>query len=165
MIIYYDNKFNQNELFVLILLITTYIIVFSLPKRFPRLISAIFILYAIAWGHFCDHTVSIKPFDFYDVNDSSAYQIFDFLSYLMYGPFGYFIVYFFDRLKLKKQHAIPYTLLWSLIALGLEYTALKMGVYHYQKGWKMQYSIPAYLLIISVLLIMYYKLCRPKEAS
>lgn len=160
MTVYYDYQFNQNEWFILLLLITTYTLVFLLPKRFSMPVSMVFILYGIALGHFVDHTVSVQPFDYYDVNDSSSYQLFDFLSYVMYGPFSYFIVYFFDRFKLKKQHILFYIILWSLLAIGLEYIGIKLGVYHYEKSWKIQISFPSYLAINSILLTLYYKLCR-----
>jgi len=163
MIIIYDSLFNQNEWFIIVLLITTYTIVFLLPKRFSVLISTIFILYGIAIGHFLDHTISIQPFDFYDVNDSSLYEFWDFLSYIMYGPFSYFIVYFFDKFKLKKQHILFYIVLWSLIAFGLESIGVKLGVYQYEKGWKIASSFPSYLAINSILLTLYYKLCRQNE--
>lgn len=145
------------------MLITGYTVVFLLHKRFPVLVSLIFILYGIFIGHFVDHTISVAPFDFYDVNDTSSYELFDFLSYMMYGPFSYFIVYFFDRLKLKKQQALFYIIFCGLIAVCFEWVGLNVGIYHYQKGWRIQYSFPSYLLIISVLLTLYYKLCRRKS--
>lgn len=116
-------------------------------------------------GHFFDHTISVPPFDFYDVNDSSNYEFFDFLSYLMYGSFSYFILYFFDRLNLKKKHALFYIFFWSLVAIGFEWVGIKFGVYHYEKGWRLQYSLPVYLVVISVLLAIYYKLWRQKITS
>jgi uncharacterized membrane protein len=163
MTVYYDNQFNQNEWFIIILLIATYTWVFLLPKRFPVLLSVIFLLYGIAVGHFLDHTISVPPFDYYDVNDNSSYQFFDFLSYLMYGPFSYSIVYFFDKFNLKKKHILFYIALWSLIALSFEWLGVKFGVYHYNKGYKMQFSYPAYLAIITILITIYYKLCKAKE--
>jgi hypothetical protein len=71
--------------------------------------------------------------------------------------------YKFDRFKLKKQHIILYILLWSLIAVGFECIGIKLGVYHYDKVWKIQFSFPSYLAINSILLALYYKLCRQKE--
>lgn len=162
MIIYYDNRFDQNEWFIIVLLITMYAIVFLLPKRFSAAKSIVFILYAIVLGHFFDNSISLEPFDLYDVNDNSYFELFDFLSYIMYGPFSYFIVYFFDRFKLKKQHILLYTVLWSAIAVSLEWAGIKFGVYHYDKGWRLQYSFPIYLLVVSALLALYYKLCRDK---
>lgn len=165
MTVYYDTQFNQNEWFVIVLLITTYILVFLLPKRFPVLISIIFLLYGIAFGNFLDHTISVYPFDFYDVNDSSDYEFFDFLTYVMYGPFSYFVAYFFDRLKLKRQHIFFYIIFWSLVAICFEWVGIQLGVYHYDKGWRIQYSFPGYLAINSILLALYYKLCRQKTVQ
>ena len=158
MIIYYDNKFNGNEWFIILLLIITYTLVLLLPKRFPLLISIIFLLYGITAGHFFDHTISIQPFDYYDVNDNSYYNVFDFLSYVMYGPFSYFIAYVYHKFKLKKQHVLFYIISWSLIALSFEWVGVKLGVYHYKKGYHIIISFLIYLGINSVFMTLYYKL-------
>lgn len=131
-----------------------------LPKRFPILISVIFLLYGTTVGFYLDHTLSLRPLDFYDVNDNSTYELFDFLTYIMYGPFSYYISYFFDKFKLKKQHLLFYIVLWSFIALGFEWVGVQLEVYQYEKGWKIEYSYPSYLVIVSVLMYLYYKLCR-----
>jgi hypothetical protein len=163
MTVYYDNRFNQNEWFIIVLIIIMYTIVFLLPKRFPVLISAIFLLYGIFIGFLLDKSISEPPFDYYDVNDNSLFELFDFLSYIMYGPFSYLIAYFFDRFKLKKQHILFYLVLWSSIAFLFEWIGIKFGVYHYEKGWRLEFSFPSYLAINSILLTLYYKLCRKKE--
>lgn len=159
---YYDNQFNQNEWFIIILTLVAYAIAYLLPRRFPKLISAVFILYGIFLGQFIDHTLGLNPFEFYDVNDSSYFEFFDLLSYVMYGPFSYFIPYFFDKFRLKRQHIILYIVVWSLIALGLEWVGIQMEVYHYEKGWHIQYSFPSYLAINSILMALYYKLYKCK---
>lgn len=157
MTIYYDNRFNQNEWFVLILLLA-YVIVFFLPRRFPLLTSALFILFGIASALFMDHAISVEPIDLYDVNDSSKYTILDFLLYCGYGPFSYLMVYILDKFKLKRQHSIFYIPLCSALALGFEWLAHQLGVFHYRNEYKIQYSFPVYLVIFSILLTLYFKL-------
>lgn len=163
MIIYYDNRFNLNELVIIFTLIAAYTVVFLLPRRFPILITIIFILYGITSGHFTDHTISIQPMDYYDVNDTSYYEVYDLLSYLMYGPFSYFTVYFFDKYKLKKQHIILYVIAWGILSLSFEWVGVMIGLFHYDKGWKLPFSFPIYLFFDSILMFLYYKLCRQDD--
>jgi hypothetical protein len=162
MTVFYDDRFNQNEWFVLMLLLS-YAIVFFLPRRFPPLISSLFLLFGISSALFMDHAVGIKPIDFYDVNDSSRYTIMDFLLYCAYGPFSYLIIYLFDKFKLKKQHSLFYIPACSAIALGFEWLADQLGVFHYKNGYQVQYSFPIYLVIFSILLALYFKLWIQKN--
>lgn len=165
MTVYYDTLFNKNEWFIIVLLIAAYIAVLLLPKRFPLLISAVFLLYGIFVGFFVDNTIGLPPFDLYDVNDSYYFELFDFLTYVMYGPFSYFIVYFFDRFRMRRKHLLIYIVFWSLTAVGFEWLGINFEVYQYEKGWRLQYSFPSYLLICSFLMILYYKLCRQRESE
>lgn len=161
MTIYYDNKFNQNEWFVLTLLLC-YIIVFLLPKRFPLLTSLLFLLFGISIAIFMDHSISINPIDFYDVNDSSKFELYDFLLYFAYGPFSYLMVYFFDKFKLKKRQILLYIPLCSFAAMGFEWLAKQFGVFHYKNGYQILYSLPIYLVVFSILFYFYFKLYRDK---
>jgi hypothetical protein len=63
-------------------------------KTVPLSLSIMYFIVGIFMGVLFDHTSSIEPFDYYDVNDSSRYEFFDFMSYIMYGPFTYLIIYF-----------------------------------------------------------------------
>jgi hypothetical protein len=162
MITYYDNRFNQNEIFVLALLLF-YIVVFKLPRRFPTLISIVLILFGIASAIFMDHAISLQPYDFYDVNDNTKYNIFDFLLYCGYGPFSYFMIYIFDIFNLKKHHSVFYITAFSLVALGFEWVADMLGVFHYKNGYKIIYSYPIYLVIFSILFMLYFKLYKNEQ--
>lgn len=160
--IYYENQFNQNEWFILTVLIITFGIIFFLPKRFP---ISIFILYLIVGtfaGLSVDHTISIKPFDYYDVNDSSKYEIFDFLTYMMYGSFTYIVIYFYDKLNITGYANIYYVVIWAVAAILMEWIGLQIGVFHYKNGYKIFYSVPIYLFVLS-LYILYYHLINRKS--
>jgi hypothetical protein len=159
-VIYYDHQFNQNEWFVLTLLTMSILTVMILPKRFPPSITIIYLLVGVFLGMLLDHTISIKPIDFYDVNDSSNYQLFDFLTYVMYGPFGYFIIYFHDKFTIKGYANIFYILGWSSVALILEWTGVQFGVFHYKDGYKILFSFPIYLVVQSIVILFYLTLKR-----
>jgi hypothetical protein len=162
-IIYYDNKFNGNEWFVISVLIIGLAVICILPRRFPRKLSAVYFLYGVFTGFFFDHTISVEPIDFYDVNDNSSYQVMDFLTYLMYGPFSYIFVYLYDSWKIKSAHVPIYILTWVLLAMGMEWIGLKIGVYHYKNGYELYYSFPIYLLVQSAFIILIYALRKKQE--
>lgn len=148
----YDHQFNANEWFVLVTLVIGFLLFFIIPKRFSVKERIFFLLFGMYSGKFFDHTISIKPFDFYDVNDNSSYQLIDFASYAMFAPFGYFFMYIYDKLQLKKWMVILYILTWSIIAIVIEYIATKLGVYHYKNGYKLLYGLPIYILTQSLLI-------------
>lgn len=154
-VIYYDHQFNQNEWFVLALLSVSILAVMILPKRIPPSITIIYLLVGVFLGMLFDHTISIEPIDYYDVNDSSNYQFFDFLTYVMYGPFGYFIIYFHDKFAIKGYANLLYILGWSSVAIILEWTGVQFGVFHYKNGYKMLFSFPIYLVVESMLILFY----------
>lgn len=156
----YDQQFNQNEWFVVIVLFITYIIIYKLPKRFSKATTITLILIGIYIGMLSDHSISIPPFDFYDVNDNSSYQVFDFLTYVMYGPFGYLFLYYFDYFKIKGFKIMLYVILWTSIAMLMEYVATKFGVFHYKQGYRILFSVPIYLWFQSCVIVYYHFMKR-----
>lgn len=153
----YDNRWNANEWFVIGMLIVGAAILTLLPKRFPLRWSAVFTLYGIFAGLFLDHSISVKPVDYYDVNETSKYEFLDFLTYLMYGPFSYLFAYLLDRWSVKPSYAPLYVLGWSILSIGVEWVADRAGVFHYKNGYGLYYSFPIYLLMSSLYLVFLYK--------
>lgn len=153
MIIYYDNRWNANEWFVLATLAIGYTLLFMFPRRFTVQWSTVYLIYGVFAGLFLDHSISVAPVDFYDVNDNSSYEFIDFLTYVMYGPFTYMFAYLHDRLRIKPSGTPLYVLVWSLFSLGVEWIAVQAGVFHYKNGYQICYSFPIYLLMSSLFLI------------
>lgn len=165
MIIVYDNQFNQNEWFVILVLLLGILAVWMTPKRFPPKNFIIYLLFSTFVGMVFDHTISIEPFDFYDVNDNSGYQVMDFLTYVMYGPFGYFYVYIYDYFKIHVKYRTLYIIGWALAAVGWEIFAHKMGVFHYKNGYGIPYSFPIYLGVLSVHLYFFETIQKITDTS
>lgn len=115
-------------------------IVILLPKRFPRKNAIVYFMSGVFSGFFFDHSLSVEPVSFYDVNDVSKYEFMDFLSYWTYGPMSYLFCYIYDWLQIKPSRIPIYLLIWSLIAVGFEWLAVAAGVFHYQQGYKLSYS-------------------------
>jgi hypothetical protein len=155
MVTVYDQQFNMNEWFIIIGLILSYTAYFLLPRRFPLSMTIIFFMFGIFIGTIFDHTISVGPFDFYDVNDNSLFNFMDFLTYILYGPIAYFFVYFIDRYALKNYQLIIYILVWSLIAIVVESLGVIVGVFHYKNGYEIYYSFIIYLFIQSFNVYVY----------
>ncbi|TLS34928.1 hypothetical protein [Pseudalkalibacillus caeni] len=157
----YEKSFDANEWFVLINLLFI-IIVFILPRIFNRLESVAYFLYGVFIAMFFDHTISVGPWDFYDVNDSAAYQLLDFLSYLSFGTYSYLFMYLYVRFKIKGFFNILYIAVWTVFSLGVEWVGLKVGLYHYDKGFQSYWSISIYLLVQSSQILIYHLIVKTR---
>ncbi|BCB04306.1 hypothetical protein [Bacillus sp. KH172YL63] len=154
----YERAFDINEWFILLSLIGLLFLIWVTPKIFSLLEGLCYFVYGVSIGMFYDHTISIPPWDFYDVNDSSAYQWIDFISYIMYGPYSYFFIYLYEKLKIKGNMILPYILIWTSFSMLMEWCSVKIGLFHFDKGYRMYWSIPIYLTVQSVQLILYHKI-------
>jgi hypothetical protein len=152
----YDNHFNANEWFEIIGFCIGYLVLFILPRRFPLKITFVFVICGIYSGFFFDHSISIEPVDFYDVNDRSQYEIMDFISYLKFGPWSYLFFYIWDWLQFRFRFGPLYIFIWGLSSLGLEKLAVLCHVYHYKNGYGIMDSFPLYLLTLSIWSVLYY---------
>lgn len=159
-IVQYDSAFNSNEWFILLSLVAGYTLIMIIPKRYPPAYTLLFLFIGINSGIVFDHTISIPPFDYYDVNDSSRFEFFDFLSYIMYGPYGYLFFYLYDYLKLKGYFTFLYIIIWSIIAMFVEALATYLGVFHYKNGYQFVFSFPFYFYIQSLTLVLFKLLMK-----
>ncbi|MDF0728128.1 hypothetical protein PY093_15775 [Cytobacillus sp. S13-E01] len=162
MIIVYEQVFDWNEWFVIISFITLCALILMLPKIFPLLEGIAYFIIGVLIGNFFDHTISIQPWDFYDVNDSSAYQAIDFLSYIMYGPFSYFFMYLYVKFNISGISNLFYILAWSCFAFIMEWIGVKIGLFHFEKGYLMYWSIPIYF-VTQTLQIIFFNIIKFKS--
>jgi hypothetical protein len=161
----YDHAFNGNEWFVIVSILILNLAIWVVPKIFTKLETISYYIFGIYIGLFYDHTISIKPWDFYDVNDTSAYQFIDLLSYIMYGPYGYFFLYFYVKWNINGFKTIFYILVWSSFSMLMEWISLKVGLFHYDKGFEMYWSFPVYLLSQSMMILFYHLGLRFQSGS
>jgi hypothetical protein len=153
--IIYDNRFDLNEWAIIIMLVIGTGLIWICRKRFPVKELIVYWLFCFFMGMVFDTIISIEPFDFYDINDNSMFELMDFLTYLGYGVYGFFFVYLYDLLKIKAVHAPAYILLWALLSVFTEYIASLIGVFHYKNGYNTFYSLPTYLFVLSLQLLVY----------
>ncbi|EKN64737.1 hypothetical protein BABA_22653 [Neobacillus bataviensis LMG 21833] len=150
----FPERFDSNEWFIIISLLVTYAIIFILPKRFPHTISLIMLLFSMTYVQVLDHILAGLSFDLYDINDVEKYEWLDLITWFLYPPFGYILVYFFDRWSVRSVGVFWYILLWAFIAVGEEALSLKFNIFTYT-GWKLPYSFPVYLITLSIYLLFF----------
>jgi hypothetical protein len=153
------ETFDKNEIYISILLLAAYSIFFILPKKLPSKLTALFLVWGFTSSTLFDFTIGGGMLDFYKVNDSNQYELFDLLSYLLFATFSYFFVYFFEVLKVRGIGFVIYVLGWSLIGLTMEKVSSMMGLTHYQNGYEIYYSLAVFLIIQSAT-ALYYQLVR-----
>ncbi|KGX91807.1 CBO0543 family protein [Pontibacillus marinus] len=159
MIVVYETAFDWNEWFVIITLVSLSFFIFRIPKIFPPIEAIGYYLFGITIVYFFDHTTSVRPWDLYDVNDSSKYQLMDFIYYVMNGPFSYMFIYLYSKLNIKGHYNILYIFIWSSFSVLAEWIGVKIGLFHYDKGYNMYWSLPIYMLV-QIILIIYYHLVQ-----
>ena len=148
------EKFDQNEWFIIISFILTYLLILKLPKRFPLTITLLILFFGMAYVQVTDHILAGASYNLYDINDSGKFEWFDLIGWFIYPPFGYFFVYFLDKWSFRGLQIFLYILGWSLIAMLVEWISLKFNMFKYYH-WNFFYSYPVYLLTLGIYLLFY----------
>jgi hypothetical protein len=158
--IIYDTHFNGNEWFLILALLVGFSLLYFLPHRFPRKVSILFFIFGVTFGALADHIVGTVPISFYDTCDTSYFDFMDIPAILMYGPYSFLFYYIYDLLKIKINNIPLYILGWSIISTVLEWAAVQMGVFHYRHGYWLGISFIIYLVVHSVMVVLYYYIQR-----
>lgn len=148
------EKFDQNEWFIIISFLLTYLMILKLPKRFPLTITLLILFFGMAYVQVTDHVLAGISYNLYDINDYGKYEWFDWIGWFIYPPFGYFFVYFFDKWAIRGLRIFWYILVWSFIAMIVEWISLKFNMFKYY-NWNFFYSYPVYLLTLCIYLLFY----------
>ncbi|MFJ8259139.1 hypothetical protein ACIQ4Z_18145 [Peribacillus asahii] len=155
MLLYLPKHFDENEWFIIIILVLSIFLV-RLPKRMPTEVFYLIVLFIMAVPSIIDYSIaSIPPYDLYQMNDSEKLEVFDILLIGVYIPFGYLCVYFYEWFQPKQMKSVLYILSWALLATCFEFIMVKLHIFTYH-GWSLAYSFPTYLFVIS-LFVSYYE--------
>ncbi|EST12247.1 hypothetical protein [Sporolactobacillus laevolacticus] len=157
-----DTTINSNELFIIITGVLAYLLLFFLPKRFTRQQTFTMLLIGGYISTFFDNTVCIHPFNYYSVNDTPFMDFWDILSFVMFGPFSYFFVYAYTVIRKNRTTYFFYISIWALISMFTEALAWHAGVYHYKNGYQIFFSLPIYLIVLT-LTMCYYQFFIKKQ--
>ncbi|MFC0560882.1 hypothetical protein [Halalkalibacter alkalisediminis] len=156
------DTLDLNELSILIILFVGFTIVGLLPKRLPRSITILSLLWGSAGAMFFDFTIGGGLIDFYTVNDSPRYELFDLFYYILFAPFGYLFVYYYDKFNIKKIKFVWYVIAWSLAGLAVNWLFTLLGIIHFKNGYILPYSFPVFL-VIQTITGLYYELIKSKN--
>lgn len=156
------EQFNKNEIFLLIYLASSYIIVFFFPKKFKPSVVLLSFLWGLTIGMMFDFSIGGGSLDYYKTNDANRYELFDLVYFLIYGPFGYSFFYFYELLKINKRTFALYILGWALIGVFFQWLLMKTDILTLQNGYKLSHSFIIFLITQTISGIYYQKL-RKKE--
>lgn len=148
------KQFDENEIFILVSLCVVYYLLFRLRKKLPFSIILLIMLFASTVGRLSDHLLSGPTIDLYDISDSGKYDLFDLLTYVLYGPFAYFLVLLFIKKELKGYRVVLFFLLTAFGGVLYEGLSAMFELFTY-KGWKLSYSF-SYYLFVQPLTILFY---------
>jgi len=129
------ESFDKNEISLLIIFAAAYFAYFILNKRVNKQVRILGLLWGITIGILFDFTIGGGLLDFYRINDSNHYELFDILYYLDFGPFGFFFFYFYETLHINKKTFIFYAVAWAIIGVAA------------QRGYHLSYSFPVFLVV------------------
>lgn len=150
------EHFDRNEWFVLLLLLAVYAAVVLLPKRFTRGVLILALLWGFASSTLLDFTIGGGLMDYYRVHDSNRYEITDFFTYVMFAPFAYFFIYFYELLRIySRLRLMLYIIGWTIVGYGFQWVAEWMNMTHYQKGYRIEYNLVVFLLVQSITGLFY----------
>ena len=147
-------SFDHNEWFVLISFVINFVLVFLLPRRFPRSVVILIFLFSAVVARLCDHLLAGPNFDFYNLMDTGEYDLFDMFTYFLYMPFAYFFVYYYDKWKLKGYSILVYVVATALAGTAYELLTVYFDVFNYNE-WKIYYSFAVYLIIQPLTLLFF----------
>lgn len=149
----FPKHFDENEWFIIVVFLLS-LSLFKLPKRFPLEISILIIILSMTVPKVIDHSIAANPLNLYDLNDSNKFEIFDVFLDFLYPPAGYMCAYIYDKLRPKGFKILLYILIWTAFAISFEFIAIKFNVFNHH-GWKLIYSLPTYLIAISLFLLFF----------
>ena len=148
------DKFDENEWFILLSLILTYSLIIKLPKRFPYTVTLLILFFGMGYVQVTDHILAGSSYNTYDINDFGSFELFDWIGWFIYPPFGYFFIYFFDKWSIRNKGIFWYILGWSFIAMLVEWISLQFHMFTYY-SWKFSYSYPVYIFTLCIYLLFF----------
>ncbi|WP_026702752.1 hypothetical protein [Salibacterium aidingense] len=143
------ESFDKNEISIFIMMAAAYTAFFLLSKKFSRPVTLLFLLWGYTIGVVFDFTIGGGFIDFYKLNDTQNYELFDFLYYSLFAPAAFFFVYVYELLQIKKSF-IWYIIGWALLGTGMQWPFAWLGIIDFQNGYQPVYSFPVFLTTLTV---------------
>lgn len=153
------ESFNKNEIYIVVALVFAFGTFMFLPRNLCRRTTILFLTWGFTISLLFDFTIGGGLIDFYKVNDSNKYELFDLLTYFIFAFFSYFFVYFYQKFKINKTCFIPYIIVWTLVGLIMEKISTLVEVIEYQNGYSIKFSVIVFL-IVQTTTVLYYELVK-----
>ncbi|WP_019390805.1 hypothetical protein [Priestia filamentosa] len=158
------GQWSKNEISICVMLIVIYVLPLFLPKRLSKHMTILSFIWGAAAGFLVEFTIGGGVIDFYTVNDSNSYELFDFFYYIMFAPFGYLFMNFYEVFSITKKTFAYYVTAWSFIGLFANWLFNKLDIIHFKNGYMLSYSFAVFLLIQTIT-GLYYQYLKQKEHS
>jgi hypothetical protein len=156
------ESFDKNEISILIMLIVAYALIYVLPRKYKREITLLFLFFGLTLGFVFEFTIGGGLIDFYKLNDSDRYELFDVIYFLLFAPFGYLFVYLYDTFHINKKTFIVYIMAWALMGVGMQWVFTLINIIDFKKDYRVPYSF-AIFLITQTITALYYELVSSKR--
>ncbi|HZG84764.1 hypothetical protein [Paenibacillus sp.] len=150
------HNFNVNDWFILGCIVVGYFIVYRLRRTFPTSLTLLIMLFSLSLAKAADHTLGIKPLDWYDTNEIPVFDVADLLTWFIYPVAGFIFVHSYHRLRVQGLEIPAYILASSLIAAAFELLCVQVRIFTY-KEWNLGYSFVIYLAAQTLTLAFYHK--------
>ncbi|UIR28625.1 hypothetical protein LZP85_11525 [Priestia flexa] len=157
------GEWSKNEVILLCMIGLAIVIALLLPRKLTKEIAILSWLWGLASGLVFDFTIGGGIIDFYTVNDSPHYELFDGLYYVLFAPFGYFFIYFYEALHISKYTFIYYILTWTLIGMGMNWVFITSDIIAFQNEFTIIYSFSVFLLIQTITALAYEQLKKVRQ--
>ncbi|SFL56687.1 hypothetical protein [Salibacterium qingdaonense] len=153
--------FDTNEICLLIMLLLAYGALFLLPKKFTRDITLLFSVWGVSFGFLFDFTIGGGIINFYIINDSPDYELFDILYYLLFAPSSYIFIYFYEVFRSYKNVFLWYIAIFSLVGVGVQTAFTWLEIINFKNGYQPLFSFAVFLTIQSIT-ILYFEFIYSK---
>jgi hypothetical protein len=149
MILPLPERFDANEVFIIISTVLTLVLLFLLPRRLSVTTINVIWTFNVFLALLADITIGVKPNDFYFTIDHKEHELFDvILHFITYPTLPYFVVNFYQQYKPKSFKLLIYIIFWAGVAIALEWISVKFHVFTYT-GWKLYLSFIVYLVVFA----------------
>jgi hypothetical protein len=152
-----DILFQRNTIFTIVCLVLSYGFISILPSKMPRSVSILVMLFSLDMAKGLDTSIGVEPFDFYNANIYSFFDIADLLTWCLYPVSGYLFIYYYHKFRIHGILIPFYILLCSLIGTAFEALNVYFDVFQYHQ-WRLRYSFCIYLVVQTLSVILFTRL-------
>jgi hypothetical protein len=147
MVLYTPQKFDANEIFIIVTLLIVWFFIFKLPRHLSALEILLIWTLNVFFVFTADMSLGVPPVDLYDSNDRVEFEIFDLIIFFIgYPPFAYLALNYYKPREFSWINTAIFIIICALLTTLFEWLALLADVFTF-KGWKVYMSFLTYIVI------------------